>query len=309
MKISILIGFQYDNNQSLITPKITINKDTNSSLYLPGIIVDLYQAYLFSIKMNPDKIIIITDINNDQKTSVLLKAIIDEIVDCNVLNFIETIKTQHLHHLYHNTTDFLNLITTSCYGYDKAFIYYTGHAKDGSFLLPDNDNIKMTIFRNTICNSISKHGEIFFTMDCCNSIGLDLPFRLVVNDLTDSFYKLNSDFFTGQQIICISSTMKDEHSVTTRSGSIFSNSLFKWLNKKNRSIISLIKNITAECSSNFRQTATIYSSFPNIYLLWSWLFGSFNMDIILDNDTNCIIVNSTSSNGDHSSTDICFISA
>src|SRR3972149_1864954 len=81
MKISILIGFCYDN--------IEKNK-------LPGIVIDLYLAYKMSLQMKSDQIIIITDLNKDQNTIILLNAITEGIVDAGILNFIENIKKKNI---------------------------------------------------------------------------------------------------------------------------------------------------------------------------------------------------------------------
>lgn len=179
MKVAILIGFQYqdievlekinfkeelctyiENNNNDIT-ELTICKtnmeevqNRSEKLYLPGIIVDLYQAYLFILNMYPDYIIVITDIMNDQKTSILMKAIVDSIVDADILTFIENIKKKDQYYLYQNVQMLINKIMTISYKADKLFIYYTGHAQNGDIILPNNEKLLMKDFREVLSNSV-----------------------------------------------------------------------------------------------------------------------------------------------------------
>ncbi len=84
--------------------------------------------------------------------------------------------------------------------------------------------------------------------------------------------------------------MKDEHSITSRDGSIFSKSLFLNLRYKHRSLDKLITLIGEECSSKFSQTTTINVSHPNIKLLWPWVFGGHNLIVRIDNFHNVIYI-------------------
>ena len=64
MKVAVLIGFSYGEDSETVY----FDPERNP---LPGIVVDLYQAYMVSLNMNAQKIIVITDIIKDQETSVL----------------------------------------------------------------------------------------------------------------------------------------------------------------------------------------------------------------------------------------------
>src|SRR3989304_6778972 len=126
MKISILIGFCYDN--------IEKNK-------LPGIVIDLYLAYKMSLQMKSDQIIIITDLNKDQNTIILLNAITEGIVDAGILNFIENIKKKNIYHKFTDKFFLVELLETLVKCMDQIFIYYTGHLFKDNIILPNNNNI------------------------------------------------------------------------------------------------------------------------------------------------------------------------
>lgn len=293
MKVSILIGFQYSPNTF------------NSRSHLPGIAVDLYQAYVASVAMCPDQIIVITDINSDQKTSVLMKAIIDSIVDSDILTFIETAKSRQQYYRYRQRSDLMHVIAKTCYQADQVFFYYSGHAMNGHILLPD-DQVLMTDLRDLLCTSVNRTGDIFITMDCCNGTGLGLPFQLMSNSSQKYVYRLSGGsvlelsskqddhpkvFFPTQRILCISSTNSEENSVTTRSGSIFTRSLFRCFKNRIRSIPTLLQTINNECRSTYQQTTTIHSSYPNLFILWNWLFGSSQIEVVIDPMSQSLIIN------------------
>ena len=93
MRKALLIGFQYDNEKKL-----------------PGIAVDLYYVYSF-LKTNgwkDEEIKIMTDISKDEATEVLKVAILEKIVNSDILTFIEDCKEKNIyigfksHNHYHN---------------------------------------------------------------------------------------------------------------------------------------------------------------------------------------------------------------
>lgn len=312
MKSVILIGFQYGDFES---NKVHIV----NSLYLPGILVDLYQVYLFAKRMNPDKIIVITDIEKDSKTDLLLKAIVESIVDSDILTFIETIKESNSYYYYNDQSVLIKTITNETYLSDQLFLYYTGHAKEGYILLPNEQRIKMTDLRDIIISSLKPSSEIFIVMDCCNGTGMELPFRFIHTTNKIDFdeiinnrryqqfrYQLQhtpNPIFTKQKIICISSTSNNEDSITTKNGSLFTQSLFRHF-KSTRLLAELLCYISKECLNTNLQTVTIYSSYPDLYHLWPWLFSSYTYSIHFDSMSNTIILNDNIS---EEVEDVCFL--
>lgn len=348
MKVCLLIGFSYGEDSD-------VNYVDPDRSPLPGIIVDLYQAYIMSKNMKPDRIIIATDIVRDQQTSVLVNSMLDSTVDTGVLSFIETIQSKGRYIRFTGKNDFIDTMKMCLQDADEAFIYYTGHVSDGYFLFPmdgidvdlgeikgehkiiyrdvsrpngdvndvnpyktkiqnldtytvleqpgvlrayhkayqhnqDKDKTKISLneYKEIIINSVKSKCKLFIVMDCCNSNGLDLPFQM-----KDAIYRLTSNdihTFVSQEIICISSTMLDEHSIASRDGSIFTRSLFYNLRQQHVSLHNLILIVGMQCSSRFSQTTTIHSSYPNLKYIWSWVYGPNRILVSIDNFNNTIII-------------------
>ncbi len=332
MKVCLLIGFSYGEDSD-------INYVDPDRSPLPGIIVDLYQAYIMSKNMKPDRIIVATDIVRDQQTSVLLNSMLDSTVDTGVLSFIETIQSKDRYRRFTGKNDFVDTMKVCLQDADEAFIYYTGHVSDGYFLFPmdgidvdleenienvdksgmiqnletytytvlkqpgvlrayheahqytpneDKTKLSLTEYKEIIINSVKDKCKLFIVMDCCNSNGLDLPFQM-----KDGIYRLTPNdvhTFVSQEIICISSTMLDEHSIASRDGSIFTRSLFFNLRQHHVSLHNLISIVGVECSSRFSQTTTIHSSHPNLKYFWPWIYGLNRILITINHFNNTIIV-------------------
>lgn len=267
MKKYILIGFRYKKSRCWTT--------------LPGIIIDLYQAYKTLMKSNPDEIIVVTDIDRDSKTEFLRDAILNQTVDENILDFIVLLKERKQHVLFDKTTyNFVNdKISAFLSDSDNVFIYYTGHAENGNIVLP-NDNIwSFCDFRDLIIAKTTYYASIFIAMDCCQGTGLGLPYIL-----KNGIYRLvpDHDFLTHKDVICISSASKYENSAATRNGSFFTQALFKALANKTLSISSVLSSVSKYCQEKSKlitqgahiQTATIHSSMPNLKIIWPWVFRS-----------------------------------
>jgi hypothetical protein len=131
--VAILIGFNYENNNNSIDTKINPNDDIKK---LPGIIIDLYQAYINVSKMKPDKILVITDITNDESFSNLFKSMIDGVVSAGVITFINEIKDQNQHYMFTGYDNLISMINDSIKSSTKVFFYYTGHLNNNNIILP-----------------------------------------------------------------------------------------------------------------------------------------------------------------------------
>ena len=78
--------------------------------------------------------------------------------------------------------------------------------------------------------------------------------------------------FFKAKAICISSTAPRQKSLSTTDGSLFTRYLFKSLSDGNRSLGEIKKTLEIKCSS-YSQTASIYSTYPDLRFLWKWLYG------------------------------------
>jgi len=240
MRKAILIGFQYKHKQKL-----------------PGISVDLYLVYSFLKKLGwtDTEIIVFTDIKKDEQTEILKAALLEKIVDSKILSFIEDLKERN-QYIEFKSTNHYNNFNTLFKSSDKTFIYYSGHSKNGNLILPNNSLISLDFFRESLTSK-----EIFLIMDCCGG-GIKLPFVL-----KDNLYRLeNEKAFVKPEIICIASSLVNEKSITTRTGSMFTKNLLNILSIKSLYEISKIGNISV--------------SHPNLKTIFNWFYKDVNIKII-----------------------------
>lgn len=288
MYVSLLIGFEYINS-----------KEWKS---LPGIPVDLYQAYVNSMKISKN-IKVFTDLTKDYRTTILQRAIIDGYADSNLLSFIEDIKEKQQYILYQSekknnyvVNNFENVITNVLRNdrnkdVTHIFIYFTGHAKNGHIILPDDTHVSLTHLKDLIVSNTNPDCQIVVILDCCQSNGMDLPYIFNGN------YKLNNYNFINPSIICFSSSQIDEDSSASRSGSVFTRNIFN--------VIFGFPSQTSDSQNNINDggkilpikslfhkiKCTIYCSYPE-NILWAWVSGynKNNMNITIDNYNSTISV-------------------
>lgn len=232
MRKALLIGFQYSHDKKL-----------------PGIATDLYQVYSFLKKYNwqDEEICIMTDIEKDETTDVLKTSILEKIVDSEVLSFIEDSKERNQYVLFKSHNHYNNFSTIFPNEQINLFIYYTGHCKEGNIILPNKSLINLTDYFSS--------PNIFIVMDCCEA-GLDLPFVLEGN-----IYRCkDKPKFFKDKIICISSSLEGEKSITTQSGSLFTRHVFKFLESNLVTVLEKINKLP------FKQTGNISASFPILYV-------------------------------------------
>lgn len=290
MDIAIIIAFAYSKT----------NQDQHRH-HLPGILIDIYHTYRYS-KGLTDNIILITDLETHNSTKIieLKDSIINNEVDIEILNLLNIIKNNKQLYTYTSKKDLLVTIKRNIHSKKKVFIYYTGHSLHGNILLPTMNNeicytrnnpndyaLNFSILRDALCNA-SSDAQIVVVLDCCASQGLHLPYKL-----QDKIYNLSprSDKkYPLQEIICFSSTMSDEVSIASKNGSLFSQIFFKHI-KLSKSISELSEILTYEIYKKFEQTPTIYSSYPNIKNIWTWLHRRDSLDIRINLIENYFTIN------------------
>ena len=253
MRKAILIGFEYKNGKKL-----------------PGISVDLYLVYSFLKKSGwkESEIIVFTDVRKDEQTENLKSALLEKIVDSNILTFIEDLKEKDQYIEFKSVNHYNNFISLFKNISNKTFIYYSGHSKNTNIILPNNSLISLDLFRDNL-----KAEEIFLIMDCCQG-GIKLPF--ILNEKT---YRLqNEEVFIKPEIICISSSLHNENSLITKTGSIFTKNLFYVLSE-NRELKMIKKKI---------KTGDISVSYPKLHHVFKWFYKY--SDIKIDFNENFISV-------------------
>ncbi len=278
MKIAILIGFQYEDTICLENKLNTLLNRKDHLGTLRGTMVDLYLAYNFCLKMNADRIAVITDI---EENGNYLAAINEGIVDSHINNFLVQLKKLDQYNKYENKEHLVQLFQEIVMNGDELFLYYSGHAAKGSLILPNIEYLGIVELKKIVIQFMCNAGEIFVIMDCCQGIGFGLPYRLMkiepvkYKNTEKDNEKDYCDIKETQKIVCISSTLISEDSITTQLGSIFSQIIFNLLDTQITSLPQLFKLISDHLNIvSHIQTATIYTSDPTITRLWPWLFKS-----------------------------------
>lgn len=286
MRKAFLIGFEYDKEKKL-----------------PGITVDLYIVYNF-LKNNgwkDEEISILTDIEKDYTTDVLKIAILKQVADPEILSFIEDCKERKIYHLfkahnhYNNFLSFLSLkknlgknLKENLKG-EHNFVYYSGHCKENNIILPNRSLISFDIFRKTLTNNsnaksilqpnsnenkVKIKSKTVLIMDCCEG-GIELPWIL-----NDKIYRLKDEIsltnFVEEEIICISSSLENENSTISKSGSYFTRSLFKNLEKNDLFLFNILKKTNFSSS---KQTPNISASYPNLLYIPAFIYSYPQLNI------------------------------
>lgn len=312
--LSLLIGFEYNKNNDNINRNKDINTDKDYER-IDGTIIDIYNFYRYSKTIFSEKIVVITDIDEQSvNRKLLLKCIFDDIVDADILSFIKDIK---LRNEYYQCKDKEGLETilkslNKDKKYKKIFVYFTGHGMDQNIVCPDEMIFDSNRLLSLILGLSKDNSDIFCLFDCCKHPDLGLPFKL------DGSYKLhksktlvknNFDFmsdleinysFFPQRITLLTSRDCNNNTKSQSSGSIMSQKLYielnrlnkcvGWLNNKNifdQKIVKdilifdyneLKKRIDSSCRE-FKQELHIYSSYPDNLLIPNWVVGINDNDI------------------------------
>lgn len=293
MRVCILLLFTYKNSI-----------EDDNRIKLPGIEIDLYISYKFALKMNPDKIIVITDIIDELCVSSILNPVLKGVVNSDIFTIISTLKKNNQYWNYTNKYDMINIIKKYILESDELFIYYSGHGLNNKFVLPlyvknklcdkniidNNDNYYHTNdFIINIIDNTNNKCEILLLIDCCQLTEILLPFKM-----NNNIYRINLTSernYPSQKIICFTSSHYNEDVLISSNGSLFTKYFFKYMNEFNNGhifdkvkkyhISNILNTLTKECELIFDQTPSVYSSYPDLKLIWFWLIGKnkkFNIE-------------------------------
>ena len=176
LTVAIIIGFQYSRNSNnsrhyndnqhesssvndrgqfqsdqvdngianLPIPQID---DIDWSKELYGTIIDMFQAYDFALRFQPDRIAVITDVTHDDKWYKLLGAMRMNIVNYDIQTFIQSLKDKGIYYRYRNRKQMCEIISSITNGAKRVFFYYSGHGQSdgpqnggGAIELPSDYN-------------------------------------------------------------------------------------------------------------------------------------------------------------------------
>jgi hypothetical protein len=261
MPVAILIGFEYTHNP------------------LPGVLIDLERACRWARSFECAITLIVDQAcgsNSDTESEILSQ--------------YPTLRIRHLAALRLAVTTVL----TGTVADQKLIIYYSGHGVAESMILPDQTLLPFTHFRDLILGTLDPYTEIFWILDCCNPNGLHLPYKLTGENFRLS--PTHIDCITHPSLLLTSSN-SNEKSVTTQFGSIFTLTLFRYLNRlrrtsfKNRNLYRMVQHLNAmihKFGTGSIQTISVYSAYMTDPLLWMWLGP--NSDIVTDPTLSLLII-------------------
>ena len=75
--------------------------------------------------------------------------------------------------------------------------------------------------------------------------------------------------------------------MTTNNGSTFTRLLFGGINRRERSVPNLLRELRRGIPN---QTVTVHSSYPDIKILWGWIFGLNDLNITVDRHNSIISI-------------------
>lgn len=253
--VVLIIGFSYKNLTSTIT--------------------DIYQAYSY-FRLHSYDIRVCSDVIDPINIQNYIEVMIHNEVDDQFTKFV-----QHQFHQIKDTVvdkdsllGWFSSIRNSFRDINKLIVYYTGHGVDNHLVLPDNSHFSSLEFRSSILSLVQpdKSSEVLVIMDCCSPSGLYLPFRF---DSNKSRYEHINNNFIKPNVIVIASSDNTSESRATLSHSPFTSELFSYLRDQTQSYD--IKSIIYHLNQNtrkFNQQAVVYSSYPSLIMLWSWIMNS-----------------------------------
>jgi hypothetical protein len=248
MKNAILIGFEYNS--------------------LPGAIIDLYLAikWCHSLGLEINVITDIKDIDND----LIFKSVEKRIVANDIFHIFDTVSLT----IVNDKNKFVNTLSELC-KLNTSVIYFTGHSDIDKIILPENNFITFSDFKNLICINSNINSNLFIIMDCCFVEGLYLQYKLHGN----SFIVNKNNSYISQKILLVASSNCDQKSLATKYGSVFSKIFFQKIYKfsKKSNIKELCDTISVEIKNKYptyNQSVSIYSS--EIIETDLWLYNFFN---------------------------------
>lgn len=222
MKAALLIGFGYLNQ-----PK---------GYRLPGIIIDLYRAHQWSLRMNVKRWYILTDHTTNIESEKVLKLVIKKELEGEAIFFIDRIKKEQIYHNYQDYSHLIAELQALLVDVSHLFVYYSGHFENGLVVFPKGGRIdtdgEAPLDRFPL-DQVIRYGitrakpeiELFVVLDCCQSNGLDLSFRMKTNESRFSFVTPGRTLSTGN-CLCFSSGTEEESAKARMDGSPFTYRLF-----------------------------------------------------------------------------------
>lgn len=251
----ILVGFVYWGSKSGLPELI-------------GNYADLYHLYNF-FKTRTEQILVMTDFVSPENCPIFIDAVRQKFLSESLITFERALSWDERLIPYSGKESLEKLLEKES---KEIFVYFSGHCSEGKLILPDSriPSFDALYFRQKLERG-NPGAEIFLVFDCCDADGTKLPFVL-----EDSTYTISKpSHFTSRKTLCLCSTSKGQDSASKIVGSVFTRCLLTHLHHlsggEKMDLNTLVGGINEECAC-YPQTATLYSSFPNLKKIWPWIY-------------------------------------
>lgn len=273
---SILIGFQYENENSI-----------------QSVLLDIYRIYEKISASNP-MIYILTDVT--EFSDQVIRSLIRDEVSPKIIDFLpkEGVRTNNPKWIsVYSVKDMEKAWKSMDVGDNRVLVYYTGHGekdneKQSSIIrLPSGEKYSMLKIRDNVISRCEIDAEVCFVLDCCHSGSLGLPYKL--HDESGTFILVGTDYIIPQTVLVISSSDDDQKSVAESAGSCFTTHFSAILSKtQNLSIIrQTVSKLVRE--AGHLSDVNIYCTYPISPILWSWILNKKN-EIYINDLLSCLVV-------------------
>lgn len=249
------------NNLLLIAWQYQINK-------IPGLIIDTYRVYKYFLQLDY-QISFITNILDEELPPEVIIQINNGELDRDILEFPEFLRNFYTEDVY------TKLIQTSIIC-DNLVVYFSGHGEEETLILPNQNKIS-----NSVLFQLATGRRNIFIVDCCNPGSLSYELVLEKFESKESKGSKESRDLPAN-ILLIASSPETEKSLATKSGSLFTTSLFNYLQTVNFTEDITLITLVEKVSKATGQRVCCYSTIPILPLLPSFLYSQY--DIILEED-------------------------
>jgi hypothetical protein len=346
-KAAVIFGFSYarispSTSMSLILDGTRERDDLDYAL--PGIVVDLYLAYSHALSIGCDKILLVTDQSEFSLDRPILNLVRDGKIEAGIAKFCQDITHHECFHRFTNMDNLLSRLKRIGKDITRLFFYYSGHAHHGVAFIPRyrhaasydlSPQSKQSLIQTVnfvdllqpLVLSTATDCQIFCVMDCCNSNGLDLPYKLVntvswknksttislnnknslgmfcnlidkegldyeAYDIKASYEMVTlTNWFFGRNIVCLSASSLIGKSYTSHSGSKFTTKVFSYLRDEEINTYStLILLLNLDLLNIDDILPQIRSTHPMEYFIQPWIRSKSNLAIEYDKLTRTLIV-------------------
>lgn len=164
--------------------------------------------------------------------------------------------------------------------HENILIYYSGHGAEDMIELPDNKMINHMDFRDMLLSYTRKDSKILIVIDCCYAGNFGFPFTFY----NKKFRYDKSARLIDRDVMCITSSQKNQKSYADSKGSYFTKYLLQALNTSGFSIENIITYTEERLLIKTSQRIGVHSTFNRIPVMWSWVVTDHKIQCHLNSE-------------------------